>query len=130
VDGTGRAEPALLDGGQPGQQVPAIGIAVAAPGRERLPRLVGVVGSRGSAFCAEGCRRGTRPTSSLRSAVGVHGTGREAVHGYHYRRLANLHIIPTLGEREVQRLTPNDLRALYRQLGEKLAPLRSGWSTR
>jgi hypothetical protein len=47
-----------------------------------------------------------------------------------YRRLANLHIIPTLGEREVQRLTPNDLRALYRQLGEKLAPLRSGWSTR
>ena len=39
-----------------------------------------------------------------------------------YRRLAALHITPTLGEREVQRLTPNDLRALYSQLGKKLAP--------
>jgi hypothetical protein len=48
-----------------------------------------------------------------------------------YRRLAALHITPTLGEREVQRLTPNDLRALYRQLGEKLAPPSwSGSSTR
>jgi integrase len=39
-----------------------------------------------------------------------------------YRRMADLHIIPTLGEREVQRLTPADLRALYRQLGEHLSP--------
>ena len=39
-----------------------------------------------------------------------------------YRRLAALHILPTLGDREIQRLTPADLRALYRQLGDRLAP--------